>query len=329
MRTLVGSVFPVSAFEALIDTYHPDLVFTTDSFNREDSVLLYAAKRKKVKTAGMIRSWDNATTKGVFLSPPQKVLVTNEVLKEEMVAIHHIPASSITVTGIPHYDAVSAPPSLSREAFAKQLGLDPKKKWILYAPGGKILYEHDAEILTLFKQLVDDGAFSSPVQFIVRFPPGDTLDTSVVANHPCFVIDDPGTNVTGRKKDSELGKSDQEHLHNSLKHADMVLTLASTIIIDGMVYGKPVVVFGFDPLPNLPDPIEKFTRYVHLRKLLGSGLVTVSKSKEEFVQDMNDALKDPARDKAKQTEVIRRYTLALDGKSGERVATAVLAVLPS
>jgi hypothetical protein len=44
---------------------------------------------------------------------------------------------------------------------------------------------------------------------------------------------------------------------------------------------------------------------------------------------MNDALKDPARDKAKQTEVIRRYTLALDGKSGERVATAVLAVLPS
>lgn len=315
------------AYDSLFHTYAPDVVFTTDSFNREDAALLLEAERRGVRTVGMVRSWDNATTKGVLLSVPERVIVTNAVLKDELVTIHHISADIITVSGVPHYDMVRRPPTVTREQFCAELGLDPAKKIILYAPGGSILYKHDALILRTFKQLVDAGRFTFPVQFIIRFPPADSVDTSPVTGDPHFVVDDPGTRVTARKKESEMSRSDQEHLHNSLSHADIVLTLASTMIIDGTVYGKPTVVFGYDPEPNLPDPISKFVEYVHLKKLLGSGLITVSKNDDEFVRDINEYLKNPKMNQDKRDEVVRRYVRALDGQSGNLVAQAVLAML--
>jgi hypothetical protein len=315
------------AFDTLFDTHHPDLVFTTDSFNREDAALLLECERRGTPTVGMIRSWDNATTKGVLLSVPNRMIVTNDVLREEMITIHRIAPDTIAVTGVPHYDMVARPPTVTRDEFCAELGLDPARKIILYAPGGKILYTHDAEILKLFKRFVDDNRFVDPVQFIVRFPPGDTLDTSSVADDAHFILDVPGTRVTARKKENEMSRSDQEHLHNSLAHADIVLTLASTMIIDGTVYNKPVVVFGYDPEPNLPDPISKFTEYVHLKKLLGSGLITVSKSDDEFVRDINEYLKNPSMNQDKRDEVVRRYVRALDGHSGDLVANTVINAL--
>lgn len=323
-RALARNYLKTNVFDELFQTYAPDMVFTTDSFNRDDAALLIASKRRGIRTVGMIRSWDNATTKGVFIPDPDQIVVTNDVLEEEMVSLHKLAPWQITVSGIPHYDAVHRPPTVSREQFFKELGLDLNKKTILYAPGGKILYKHDAEILSLFKHLVDTGKFTHPVQFIVRFPPGDSLDASPVQGDPHFIIDDPGTNVTGKKKESEMSRNDQDHLHNSLVFADIILTLASTMIIDGTVYDKPVVVFGYDPVPNLDDPIAKFVRYVHLRKLLGSGLVTVSKNNEEFIRDMNAYLNDPSFNQSNREEIVRRYTRALDGQSAKRVADTIL-----
>lgn len=326
-RALCRAYLKTNTFATLFETYKPDLVFTTDSFNREDARLLVEAERRRIKTVAMIRSWDNATTKGVFLAEPKQIIVTNEVLREELAELHHIDPGIVAVSGVPHYDQVSRPPTVSRDVFFSEMGLDPNKKTILYAPGGKILYKHDAEILKLFKRLVDEKRFAFPVQFIVRFPPGDTLDTSPVTGDSNFIIDDPGTNVTGRKKESEMSRTDQSHLHNSIVFCDIMLTLASTMIIDGTVYNKPTVVFGYDPEPNLPDPISKFVEYVHLKKLLGSGLITVSKSDDEFVRDINEYLKNPRMNQDKRDEVVRRYVRALDGQSGNLVAQTVLEYL--
>ena len=327
LRFFATTLFRSNAFDAAFAAHRPDLVFATDSFNREDRLLLIEAKRRGIPTVGMIRSWDNATTKGVFLSVPDRVLVTNEVLGEEMRAIHRVDAGRIEVTGIPHYDPRPAPTPEGKERFCREVGLDPLKKTILLAPGGKILYQHDRELLALLKRLVDTGRFEAPVQFLVRFPPGDTVDTSSIEGDPNFAVDDPGTNVTGRKKESEMSRKDNDRLADSLTYSDVVLTLASTMAIDGMVFGKPVVIFGFDPLPNLPDPMSKFSAYVHLRKFLGSGLITISRSEEELVEHLNTYLKNPAHDKEKREKLLARYAYALDGKSSERVATAVLGAL--
>ena len=327
LRVAARTYLRSSELLSILKTHRPDLVFTTDTFNPEDRTLLLAAKEARIPTVGMIRSWDNATTKGVLLAVPDRLIVTNEVLKEEMEHIHRISPDLITVTGVPPYDMAKVVGDISREAFLTSVGLDPKKKTILFAPGGKILYEHDREVLTFLKTAADAGLFACPVQFLVRIPPSDVIDAGSVAGDSRFAIDNPGTNITGRKKDSELSEDDNVRLKQTLSYSDVVITLVSTMVIDGMVYDKPVVVLGFEPAPNLPDSIVKFSKYLHFEKLLQSGLVTVSHTKEEFIDQVNDYLAHPEHDAEKRTEVLRRYVYALDGASGHRVAQAVLACL--
>lgn len=324
MRFFARTYLRTDAFNTLFETYKPDLIFTTDSFYREDRALIVEAKARGVKTIGMTRSWDNPTTKGVFLAVPDKIVATNDVVKEELVAIHHVPEETITVTGVPHYDVRPQASEEGRRVFFEELGLDSSKKTVLFAPGGKILYEHDDAILRTLKRLLDKGAFSEDIQFLVRIPPSDRIDTSPVEEDARFIIDDPGTNITGRKKESELSKKDSNRLEHSLLYSDVVLTLVSTMAIDGLVYGKPVIIFAYDAESGLTDPIEKMSKYMHFEKFLGTGQIAISHSETEFVEQMNRYLAHPEEGKEKRDALVRRYTYGLDGKASERVSVLLL-----
>ena len=324
LRGIARAYLRTDVFEALFDAYSPDLVFATDTFDRADRALIFEARRKGIRTVGMLRSWDNPTTKGVLLAEPDHLIATNEVVKEEMETIHHVLPQNITVTGVPHYDC--ALPG-SRETFFASLGLDPEKKTILFAPGGKILYKHDDEFLRLVQKGLDAGRLGPNVQWLVRLPPGDKIDASPIVGDTRFVIDDPGTNVTGYKKENELTHEDNQRLVDSLGHADVIVTLASTMAIDGMVLGKPIVIAGFDPKPGLPDSVHKFAQYVHLKKFLGTGLVTVASTDDEFFAVLRAYLEHPERDSEEREALVERYAYKLDGKSSERVAACIVRAL--
>lgn len=323
LRIFASQYLVTNAIDTLLEKYKPGLVITTDTFFREDRAISITAKQRGIKTVGMIRSWDNATTKGLFLCKPDLITVPNQALKDELISIHHVEESEIVVTGWPHYDSIQKGPYISREEFLTSIGLDPKRKTILYAPGGEILYKHDREVLAMLKCLVDTDAFSVPVQFLVRLPPSDVLDTSPVENHPNFFIDIPGTNITGRKKDSEISIEDQKHLENSLHHVDLVLTLVSTIALDGAFFGKPAVIIGFDAPGANTQSVETFATRLHFKKLLTSDLVEVPRSLSELVATIDANLIDPTLYKDKREKLIAQYAYKLDGKSAERVASAV------
>lgn len=327
LRACASQYLVTDVLDPLFLKYQPDLVVTTDSFYREDRAISITAKRRGIKTVGCIRSWDNATTKGVFLCSPDMVTVPTQVLKDELIDIHRVPADRITVTGWPHYDSVGSAPHVSRETFYTSLGLDPTRKTILFGPGGEILYQHDRQVLEMLKRLVDANAFAVPVQFLVRFPPGDVLDASPVEEHPHFIIDKPGTNVTGRKKESEITPEDNAHLEDSLYHSDIVLTLVSTLVIDGSVFDKPVVVLGFDVPGATAQSVTSFSVRLHFRKILGSGLLSVPKNEREFVDTMNAYLINPILNSEKRAELVSRYAYALDGRSAERMAEVILSAL--
>jgi len=327
LRAFSSQYLVTNALDSHIEKYKPDLVVTTDSFFREDRAICITAKKRGIKTIAMIRSWDNATTKGLFLCDPDRIIVPCQVLKDELIEIHRIPSAIITVTGWPHYDTVMDGPHVSRKEFYATLGLDPERKTILYGPGGKILYQHDREVLVMLKRLVDTGAFTFPVQFLVRFPPGDTLDTTPIDGDSHFVVDKPGTNITGRKKESEMSALDNAHLEDSLYYADLVLTLVSTLAIDGVVFGKPVVILGFDVPGATKQSMSSFARRLHFKKFLNSDLLSTPRSETEFVETVNAYLQDPTLHDKERAEVVSRYAHALDGKSVERVSKIILSAL--
>jgi hypothetical protein len=239
--------------------------------------------------------------------------------------VHQYPEPLITVTGLPHYDLLSDTGGVTREQFFADFGLNPAHKTILFVARGKIIYLHDEVFLALFKKLLDENVFGEPVQFLVRLPPGDVSAAQRAEPDQRFVIDNPGQNVTGRKKESELTLSDNVRLNNTIRYTDLMVTLGgSTMAIDGAVHDRPVISLEFDPAEGLPDTVVKFKYIRCFKKLLDSGPMTVSRSLDEFVAQVRAYLKNPTLHTEERARTASEYAGTLDGNASARVVQVIL-----
>jgi CDP-glycerol glycerophosphotransferase (TagB/SpsB family) len=312
----------------IFSKYKPDLVFSTDIYHPDDRELIKESKKRGIYTVGMVRSWDNITTKGVLLAVPDKIIVTSEVLKSELYEYNRINLTKVIITGIPHYDACISPRKVSREKFFEKLGLDPNKKLILIAPAGTILYKYDGGVLKLLQELKNRHVFFRDVQFLVRLPIGSGIYQNDFEPDGDFVFDNPGFNAAGGngdgrgKKYSELTKEGAEHLNNSLYYSDIAITLTSTIAIDAAVFDRPAIIFSIKQ--NKSDDIKKFLKYEHYKKFTDFSFCRLATSESELVNYINGYLQNPELDRDKREELVKKYCYKLDGNSSKRVAKVLL-----
>ncbi len=330
LRVFYNTFIVGEQFRELFARYNPALVFCSDIYDVSDRELVAEAKKRGIFTIGMVRGWDNVTSKGVLLARPDKIIAPNEVIRDELWEYNRIGADKIFVSGIPHYDACVIPPKISREQFFQEMGLDPAKRLIFFAPAGARLYKHDGEIFKLLQRLKNDGKFRDQVQFLIRFHPGSKSNMNGFAPEGDFVFDEPGLDLMGTKKQSELTSKDATRLNCSLYYSDIVMTVASTIAIDGAVFDKPTIIFSFNPANNLDDDIKKFMRdfHVHFKKFANFGLCAVANSEEELVRSIDGYIKNPALDREKRQEIVKKYCYKLDGNSSRRVAEFIINNLP-
>jgi len=313
-------------FSEVFKKYSPSLVFVTDIYLYNDRELIKESRLSNIPVVGMVRSWDNVTTKGVLLEEPKHIIVQNDILKKELIYYNRINPENISVIGVPHYDSVNKDRSLPRDEFFDSLNLDAQKKTVLFSPAGKILYKDDGLVLSFLKHTNDRFYFEETMQFLVRFPPFDVADTDSVYNDTNFVIDIPARDVTGRRKENELSPDVADHLNNSLAYSDIVMTYASTMIIDAAVFDKPTIVIAFD-LPGAKDTVKKFATYLHLQKLFKTKLCTIVYSEKELVEAVNMYSKHPEKDYEKRKQIAELYGYKTDGESGKRVAEVVSSFL--
>src|SRR5688572_24603963 len=91
------------------------------------------ARQLGIKTVLGVGSWDHLTTKGLIHEVPDRVLVWNEAQKQEAIDLHAVPADRVLVTGAQAYDHwFAATPSLDRDVFCRQVGLDTGPPILLY-----------------------------------------------------------------------------------------------------------------------------------------------------------------------------------------------------
>jgi len=325
LRFIASVLSKKNTYSDLFKQYKPDLVFSTDIYDTHDRDLIRESKKNGIPTIGMVRSWDNVTTKGVLLSVPERIIVPSDILKDELIEYNKIKPDKISVTGIPHYDECIKPRKISREQFFEKMGLDPNKKLILVAPAGTILYKHDGEALKLLQELKRENAFSAPLQFLVRFPIGYGIGLDGFDGGGDFVFDSPGSNVSGgsgEQKFSELTKGAALHLNDSLYYSDIIITLTSTIAIDAAVFDKPAIIYSIKK--NKSDDIKKFLKYTHYKKFINFNFTKLATSRAELIDYINGYLVNPDLDKDRRSELVGKYCYKLDGNSSKRVARLLL-----
>lgn len=310
-------------FEPLFERYRPALVFATDVYAPSDAALMRLARRRGVKIIGMVRSWDNPTSKTILALVPDFLAVNTDRIEEEMMRYGDVPPDRIAVVGIPHYDRYRDPADRTpRSEFCRALGLDPAKKIILFAPPSDAYLRHDPVVPVVLESLA-----AVPGQVLVRLPivgkselggyrPAGNVVFDAPANAPDFT-------------EAHLSREADRHLADTLFHADAVITWASTMIVDACFFGKPVVLVGFDAASRpYARSIRQYYDYDHQRRILALGGVRLSRTPAELARWVRAYLEDPSTDAAGRERIRREYCGPLDGRSGQRLADFIRSSLP-
>ena len=317
-RWLAGVFSPGREFEYLFERHRPDLLFATDVYTLEDVKMMRLARRRGVKTIGMVRSWDNVTSKTLLSFIPECMVVNGGRIKDELIRYGDVPGERIFVSGVPHYDRYRPDECAPRHEFLGALGFDGEKKLVLFAtPSDHYLGDN------MIAPLVVEALRESGANVLVR-PPLVGQSGLEGRDLPANVrLDDPGD--YGDFVNIHMSPAADRHLADSINAADVVVTWASTMIIDAMVFGKPVILVGFDDSPRpYHRGILKYYDYEHHRFILASGGVRLAKSPEALSRMVKDYLGDPRLDAAGRRKIVEGYCGSMDGKSGERLGKFLL-----
>lgn len=322
-RAVAAHAISGEEFAYLFTRYKPGLLFATDVYTPWDVKLCYLARARGVATITMVRSWDNVTSKTILLLRPERVIAGTEHIKRELGALGDVPPERISVVGIPHYDryrdhALRTP----RSEFFRKIGLDPAHKLILFTPPSDHYLKHDPVTPVVL------SAIAPLAQVLVRFPLVGRSDLGGMALPPNVVIDEPGASPDFTE--AHLSRSADHHLADSIFHADLVITWASTMIIDAAVFDKPILLVGFDAGARpYGESIQQYYDYDHQAAILKTGGARLTPSVDELRRWAERYLADPALDAPGRERLRREFAGELDGRAGERLARLLLAAVAS
>lgn len=305
-------------FNVFFDKYKPDTVFVTDIQNEYDVRLAEEARGRRIKVVGMVRSWDNLTTKGLIRFLPDKLLVQNEIAKEEAVCLHRIPIKSIEIVGIPHYDSYF-------QALGNQIA--KSMKLALFAPTGDRYIKNntvDRDILYLLDKALDENW-----QILVRLPPTDSVAfLDEMKSNDRFIFDRPGATFKTHKN-AELSLEDDRRLAETLLQCDLIVSGPSTIAIDAAFFDKPVILIAFDGFENRSylQSVGRYYDYEHWRPVVESEAAKIARSQAEFSAAIDAYVKNPTLDKEARRKLAERFCFKVDGRSTERLKNVILNML--
>ncbi|OHA26148.1 MAG: hypothetical protein A3D52_00495 [Candidatus Taylorbacteria bacterium RIFCSPHIGHO2_02_FULL_44_36] len=313
-------------FSDLFDKEQPALVFATDIQNELDVRLLEEAKRRDIKTIGMIRSWDNLSTKGAIRVQPDILIVNNEIIKKEAVNWNFIEENKIKVVGIPHHDRYQQTPPILRAEFLKNFGFEnPNRRLILFAPIGNRYIRRN----TLDQKVLENlSQFDANV--LVRLPPGDRVDLKEIKNSKAqIVFDKTGVNFEGEDtKSNEIGEQDDRGLWYSVYFTDVIVTGQSTVALDAALCDKGSVIINFDAEPRpYWDSIRRYYDYEYYQNIVKTSGVTMAKSLPDLISSVKKYLADSSYNAAPRRQMILGQEYKIDGRSSERLAVVLLEAL--
>lgn len=325
IRFIDQLVLSSKTFASFFERYNPALIFATDIQNELDVRLIQEAKRRDVKTVGMVRSWDNLTSKGIIRAVPDKLLVHNEIIKREAMKYNFIQEENIAIIGIPHYDYYLKAKVEAREVFFKKNKFDPKKPLILFSPiGDRYIHKNvlDKEVLETLSLL--------DANILVRLPPCDVVNFEGLKDGKArIVFDRTGLGFEGYGvKANEISRADEERLINSLYHCDLVVTGHSTMVVDASVFNKPIIIIYFNSKSGVYwESVRRYYDCEYYRPILESGGIELAHNPEELLTLVDRYFKNPKLHSEGRKKIISEQVKFLDGRSARRLFQALMSLV--
>jgi hypothetical protein len=317
-------------FDALLAHHRPDLVVSgTPGFHPADIHLLRAAARQGIRSATVMLSWDNLTSKGYMGAVPDDLLVWSPLMADEAQRYHDYPRDQIHWTGaaqFDHYATARAQAAQNRAA----LGVGRDRALIVYGTINPDILPHEPQIVADLVRRLRAGALSRPYLLWIRLHPQVVKGprSGAVQTYLSLAGDDVRVEVPPVQSDKlawDLPRDDSAHLAALLSAADVVLTPGSTLVIDAAAAGTPAASIGWDagPVPAALS-VRRFAGYTHYAQLLATGGVPVVDDPLQLLALVRAYLDDPTLHRAEREALLHQQLGRLDGLAGERTANTLL-----
>jgi len=316
--------------DQLFERYRPSLLVTSSpGLIFSEVPLLRTAVRRRVRSMAIDPSWDNFTNKLLPVRCVNRLIVWNELMKQQAVDLHGYRPDEIRIAGTPQWDLYfRSGPGIGREAFCRRIGADPERKLVTLTTTPRELYSHHDHVLRVLIEAMDSRRWPCPVQILVRLHPRD--DRSAYAafeNLPYVIVEKPfrATVRAGDGLDIDVTAENQQHLADTLRYSDVIVNVASTIAVEGAIFDTPVVNVSFDgETPSeYVRSARRYYRFTHYVNVTRHGAVRVAETPEDLVLEIGRYLSDPSLDREGRRLVALEQCQFLDGRSAERVARFV------
>ena len=330
LRKIDRLVFSGWQLAPLFEKYKPALVFAPNVFAVPDVWALKQAQKRGIKNIGMIKSWDNPTSKGLFRVHPDKLIVHNHILENETAGIDDYPKERIFTSGIPQYDIYFRSFSLQkRENFWKKYGIDPNKKIILYLEPGLILAPHGEEIWQIMNEFLEKNKIKFPAEIFVSIHPAYSAKEEILKKLKHIKFVRLGEYANSGTKSWEFSNDDMLELMYAVKFSDLVINIGSTMNIEAAILDKPIINIAFDGFKkqDYGKSVRQYYDFNHLKNIIKTGGVKVARSQEELLEQINKLLIDPSIGREGRKRITQEQCVFTDGESGKRLGEYILEVL--
>jgi hypothetical protein len=260
------------------------------------------ARQLGIKSVLGVGSWDHLTTKGLIHEIPDRVLVWNEAQKQEAIALHGVPAERVLVTGSQAYDHwFATKPSLDRDAFCRQVGLNPARPILLYLCSSPFIAPYEVGFV---RQWIAS----------IRGSRDPVLRSAgvLVRPHPQNARQWEGVELTAEFPDvacwpkagvNPIGGQARADYFDSMYHAEAVVGVNTSGMIESGIVGRPVYTIDAKEFASTQEGTLHFQ---HLKNVEG-GLLHMAPDLAAHVEQLATLLTGQGDERARARSFIQGF----------------------
>lgn len=316
----------------LLDKHEPELVVASTPGWRLDRFLLREARARGIRTAAVVVGWDNPSSYSIPGANVDFINCWSDIQQQELVLGSDWNPDQVHIGGMPVYDGyIKEKWLLTREQYYLRHNLDPSRKLLSYACSF-VSFSPNIQNVEALAELVQQDALDSPSQLLVRLHPNHFANVSLFQDERRR-IEELASSLEHVHvvRPSPLGEGagyysgeDMDEKSSMMAHADVFLTVYSTMVVEAALHGTPIVSVcidhpgGWATPRKYSLPLSRIGNWPTHQRFLDSGAGKVVYNQEGLKQAINSYLRDPEQHDKERARFIRDEVTYLDGSAGRR-----------
>jgi hypothetical protein len=289
-RAMERRIPPSEVARELVATHNPAFVVVTPlvNFASREVDVVKAAQQRGVPTLLATASWDNLTNKGLVKVRPDRIAVWNAHMAREAVELHGMPPDHVWITGAPVFDRwFNRSPSRTRKALLAELGLDRALPLIVYLGSSRSIADGEIVVIKEWIAALRAAQFGPPadVNVIVRPHPMSPIGWSAGEGESARLR---GAVVWPHEPKHPTSEATRAEFFDILYHADAVVGLNTSAMIEAAILEKPVLTF--EGHAHTASQVGN----LHFRHLVDGGGILRARDLPEHVEQLRAVLQNPA-----------------------------------